>query len=395
MAIISFLYGLSLPVVSAFALTAWINLPVAIGGGAFALMFASGKISKFKNFDFVLLLTFVFPIFISSLVNISSASEPKFASHLVSYSAVFCMFYLVPRELLRQHATSLFFGITSGLIVSLLYEYFEFVVANALDRHMLEIIPRVSVQDYDATFAVKLTRARSFAEESGHYALYLGIICPIAIYLAPPGISATYKWLMILMACVGLVLTFSTAGIVFSLSVLAVLTATTKALRVKHALKVLTFVFLSAATYEYFDLALGIHLEDLVLNKVDDYNGRLPRFDESASYFLQARPEQIFFGLGPGYYDRLELPSVVSLCALTLFQTGVFGLICYLAMFIAAFKRINIFRDLDRLLLRFSILFAFLMYLGSSNYWFPWIWLLFAIIAVGPARRCSRQSNWT
>jgi len=394
MSIISFLYGFSLPIVSAFALTAWINWPIAIGGSIFALMFVSGKISKFKNFDFVLLLTFIFPIIISSFINISSAFEPKFASHLASYSTVFCMFYLAPRELLKRKATSLFFGITSGLIISLLYEYFEFVVANALDRHMLEIIPRVSVQEYDASFAVKITRARSFAEESGHYALYLGIICPIAIYLAPPGISTKYKWVMVLMTCVGLVLTFSTAGIAFSLAVIALLTTMSKALRVKHVWKVLIFGFLATATYAFFDLTLGIHLEDLVLIKVDDYSGRLPRFDESMSYFLQARAEQIFFGLGPGYYDRLELPSVISLCALTLFQTGVFGLICYLAMFIAAFKRINLFRDLDRILLRFAILFAFLMYLGSSNYWFPWIWLLFAIIAVGPMRRCSRHSNW-
>lgn len=393
MSIISFLYGFSLPIVSAFAFTAWVNWPVAIGGSAFILMLTFGKLSRFKNFDYLLMLTFVFPIIISSFVNISSATEPKFASHLASYSLVFCMFYLVPKEFLKKNATHLFVGIAGGLIVSLLYEYFEFVVANALDRQLLEIIPRASVQEYDATFAVKITRARSFAEESGHYALYLGVVCPIAIHLAPPGFSATYKWLLVLMACVGLVLTFSTAGIVFSLASMALLIAASKTLRVKHTWKFLIFGLLSAATYAYFNLALGIYLEDLVLNKVADYNGRLPRFDESASYFVQARAEQIFFGLGPGYYDRLALPSVVSLCALTLFQTGVFGLICYLAMFIAAFQRINLFGELDRMLLRFSILFAFLMYLGSSNYWFPWIWLLFAAIAVGPARQYARQSH--
>ena len=393
MSIISFLYGFSLPIVSAFALTAWINWPVAIGGSVFVLMFAFGKIGAFKIFDAVLLLTFVFPIIISSVINISSSFEPKFANHLLSYIAVFCMFYLVPKELLKRNATSLFFGITSGLIISLLYEYIEFVVANTLDRHILEMIPRVSVQDYDATFAVKITRARSFTEESGHYALFLGIVCPIAIYLAPSGISAKYKWVIVLMTCVGLALTFSTAGIIFSLAVIVLLTATSKVLCVKHLWKVLIFGFVATATYEYFDLAFGIQLEDLLLNKIDDYNGRLPRFDESMSHFSQARVEQIFFGLGPGYYDRLEIPAVVSLCALALFQTGVFGLICYLAMFITAFKRINLFRDLDRLLLRFAILFAFLMYLGSSNYWFPWIWLLFATIAVGPVRRCARHSN--
>lgn len=380
---LAFLYGFILPFTSVFALSGWLNLPVLISLLlVFALMFKG--VHRLKPFDIVVFVSFVFPIFISSIINFHNALEEKFISHLLSYFFIFFTFYLVSREMLLRHPAALLKGVMGGLVFSIIFAFVEFAITLTLGYELLSYIPRFTVNEYNATFSSVL-RVRSLTEESGHYALYLGIITPIVLIFMVERFSSIFIIILIAAAFLAMIVTFSTSGIMFFIisAIFSFLAARYSIFKKSFLVGGLVLFFVSV----YFGVltVFNIDLTNLLFDKIHDMNGRLGPFDESWRYFINSGILQILFGLGPGYYAYFGLEPVISLAALTLFQNGLIGFLLYIALFFFGFKRVAVFSKDKKPFLVFSLLFTFLVYGGVSNYWYPWFWLLLGVLSVGPS----------
>ncbi|CAH0354104.1 hypothetical protein [Aquabacterium sp. CECT 9606] len=390
MNLLAYAYGFALPFTSVLAVSGWLNLPSMIGMLVFLVLLFKGM-HRFSIFDLTVFLTFVVPALLSAVVNAHFLLEEKFITHSITYFFVFFVFYLIPKELLLNDARPVFKGLVAGLVFSMLFTYVEFSIGMVYGYEPLSFIPRFSTADYDATYGGIVLRARSLAEESGHYALYLGTMTPLALAFMHGKWSNLYPKILVGMACLAMLFTFSTSGIIFS--IVSALTASffMKGQFDKALVRLFWIVMLCVLVYALFLLVFDIDLTTLVTNKTEDFNGRLPQFEASLAYFKQSDLPQIVFGLGPGYFTYRGLPSVISLAALALFQNGLFGLLCYTVMCLSGFWRIAVFDHEHKPFLIFSLLFAILVYGGISNYWYPWLWFLFGILSAGPAIFRSRS----
>jgi hypothetical protein len=379
---LAFLYGFLLPFTSVFALSAWVNLPSLIS--LLALIFLMFKrVYRLRYFDAVVFVFFVLPVFFSALVNLKYAFEDKFLSHFLSYFLVFIAFYIIPRELLIRHAPVLLKGLVIGLFFSVLFAFAELIIGLTLGYDVLSSVPRFAVNEYDATFSLIL-RVRSFVEESGHYALYLGIITPLALIFMIKSYRKIYLLTLAFLVCVAMILTFSTSGIVSCVASAAiVLIMSQSSIKIKF-IRIISLVLLILFIYFSLFVLFNLDLTDLIVDKIDDANGRLAPFQDSLFYFQNTGILQLFFGLGPGYYAYRGLDPVISLTALTIFQNGLIGIVFYVILFVAALKRIKKFNKDDKSFLMFPLIFSFLVYGGISNYWYPWFWFLLSILSVGP-----------
>jgi hypothetical protein len=390
---LAYLYGFSLPFTSVLAVNPWLPLPAVVGMFGLIMILVNG-FRGFCRFDFVVFFGFVFPVIISSILNYSHIGSRTFLSHLFSYIFVFFIYYLVPREFLRHRWAPLLSGVSSGFLLSISFEYFEFIFANFIGPYWLSYIPRIDVNFYAPTFAGSIIRARSFVEESGHFALYLGVISPI-IFIYKDFIFG--KWnrrLFFLSVCVALILTFSTSGIGFSIIAAIFSVITLKSSMSKKFLKFITLVIFVLSVYVAIRTFFGVDLSRLVTEKLTTMNGRLQPFVNSLEYFIRSDALHIIFGLGPGYYEYRGLPPTISLPAMITFSSGIFGLFCYFMMFLIAVARVRLFDVRYRPFLMFALVFSFLVYGGISNYWYPWLWFLFSFLSIGP-RIAGRHRNYS
>jgi hypothetical protein len=380
---LAFLYGFVLPFTSVFALSGWINLPSLICLLVLVVLMIKG-IHRLRPFDLVVFATFVIPAVLSAVANLQYALEEKFLSHLLSYIFVFLAFFFVPRELLQIDGAALLKGAVAGLVFSIIFAFSEFTIGFNFGYEVLSSIPRFAGNKYDATFA-DLLRVRSLVEESGHYALYLGIITPIALIFMSDRLPKVFSRTLIAAVFITTILTFSTSGIVFMMTSAVVASLVTRASIPRKFIRMTGLAVFVLLVYFAVLILFNIDLTDIITDKIGDMNGRLGPFDQSWAYFQNAGTLQIFFGLGPGYYAYRGLEPVISLAALTIFQNGLIGFILYIVLFMAGLKRIGTFDKNQKPLLLFSLLFAFLVYGGISNYWYPWIWLLLGVLSVGPS----------
>ena len=379
---LAFLYGFVLPFTSVFALSGWVNLPSLICLLVLVVLMFKG-IHRLKRFDVIVFATFVVPAIFSATANLQYALDEKFLSHLLSYLFVFLAFYFIPRELLQRHAAALLKGVVAGLVFSIIFAFAELTIGLTLRYEALSSIPRFAVNEYDATSS-GILRVRSLVEESGHYALYLGIIAPIALLFMADRLPMVFSRSLIVAVCFTMILTFSTSGIVFLIISAVVASLVTRAPIAKKFTRMAGLAVSVLLVYFAVLILFNIDLTDIVTDKIYDLNGRLGRFDESLAYFQNAGILQLFFGLGPGYYAYRGLESVISLAALTLFQNGLIGFTLYIVLFMAGLKQIAAFNKNQKPFLVFSLLFAFLVYGGISNYWYPWFWFLLSVLSVGP-----------
>lgn len=384
---LAFAYGFFLPFTSVLAISGWLNIP-AIVGILVLLQVLLSRRQPLTSGDWLTFLCFVGPAVVSSLLNVAHLGEEKFLNHLATYFFVFLVFYLAPRALLMQADGALWKGVLSGVCFALAFEALEFTLGVTGHAALLEIIPRSAVSGYDATYGGFVLRARSLAEESGHFALYLGGIGALALaYMRRSNVSRSYQHGLAAAIGAGILLTFSTSGLVFALLCIVIIVFV-YAEPMSKKLRLLAIV-LSTCLLVYVSAAgmFGLDLLTVVTNKLDDLNGRAPRFLESLEYFQRASLLEVAFGLGPGYYNYRGLSSVVTLYGLTTFQTGVIGLLTLLFLLFYYLRSSSRLDPSIQPFYQFSLLFMICVYGGMSNYWYPWLWFLFAAINAERARR--------
>jgi len=372
------LYGLVLPVTSAFAFTQIINLPLIVSLVLLSWMIFRQSFRLPRAAMYVVAL-FVVPILISAVVNIEFTGDEKFVNHLASYFAVVILFYLVPSAFMHyQGGVELFIRwINVGLAISCLFLIFEFIAINFISSDVLDLIPRPAVQGYEPIVLDLLIRPRSFVEESGHFAMYIGILGPTCLLLKKRGLRIALGMLY----AFAMMLTFSTSGYI-ALALIIGIALLLRTRLVLPSIIVLTLFCLLAIPTEWLD-SISAVMSSTFIEKFSSgsFEERYAFLYESLRLWERSGVTTLLFGLGPGYYSYWHVNAVISLYALILFQSGIIGAILFavlLGMYVL--KCLRRIPQLEAVVFVMALSSMFVFYAGVSNYWYPWVWGLFALI---------------
>ncbi|PTP60923.1 hypothetical protein CWO01_14835 [Vibrio splendidus] len=262
----------------------------------------------------------------------------------------------------------------------------EFFTVNVL-KLPFDYFPRPDVLTYEPLTIGGLIRARGFAEESGHFAMYI-ISMYFCIYSYVKTSFSKNKLLIInTLVITALLVTFSVSGIVFSfVSILIVIFIC----NIKHPMRMFSYaiVFLFGVAlldfliYSYSGYSFFINV---VLNKLTasaSLTDRSFRLMSSIDFFMDnAYFSKVMFGFGAAFYDTYDLPTLVTLYPLLLVQFGIFGFLSFLVLIIYPFLIYLLKMDeLDKPLIC-GYFYCVLFYMAISNYWFPWFWCILAYLS--------------
>lgn len=413
------LYFITLSWTSAFSLTWTISFPVVFSClfGILVLVNRSlGRIRIKLYCSELFLLAFLSSIWLSYLLNFSRFNSSKPTNHLIAYTFTCTILYfsvrfylshlslLIPdffTKVLKAISISVFFSAAFGLI--------EFFGKNFFNLPIDNYIPRSFVEEYQPTFLGKFIRLRSFVEESGHYALFIELFFPLMYYYffyntTGKQESRIIAYVFICVTAVAFILTFSSAGITIAAIVLIVISITNWPNKISSK-KIITLLlicaigisitfFLNNYIVEEANINISEALNILTLDKATNSGSQEDRADRITVAFDEIRKSNIIniiFGNGPAAYDTLKIESIIGLYIVLLLEIGFNGLFLFFIFIGFIFLKIwNLPDKKLRGVFIISISSALLHYLFIGNYFYPWFWLVCAILYVTP----YNQSNY-
>lgn len=331
-------------------------------------------------FFFWLLLTFSFVVM---------SNGEKCRNHWFLWTFPFFSYYFVLKNELYNLFTleeikhKVLKLITCVTVFSCAFCIFEFCCSNfwGID---LSFIPRGAVEDYtpfDGFF-----RARSFAEESGHFSFFVEIFGPLSIYWILQNARSLIKLPLVLVILLGILATMSGVGLLLMLVYLFLFTIF-YVFRKESSLSA-KFGVLSAIL-SIICLALIIYPEvfstvwNLIALKMDSDNashadraGRFAAIDKLSGIAY-------LIGYGPAAFSTLNVDSFISLYLGILMNTGLFGLFLFGLFCLSKYKRVINIADKElSFALKWAFLFACLHLAFIDIIYVPWFWVLLSLIDV-------------
>lgn len=367
-----------------------IVLMVSLLGAAISL-FMLGRKNLFKvdKIDCLMILYLFFATF-STVINFHN-NNPHTFNHILSKYFVFFLFYFFVKNTFLFLSNSVkakndvYRWLLAGTVLSLIFCITEFIIKNNFGVEFDLFLPRLNPIVYDPTLGgdSNIVRARGFAEESGHYALFIELIVPIlGAYLWQNKKFKSFSALLIL-SLTAITLTFST------ISQLALFPAIITAIYIHNKLDIdskfiITFGLLISLTLLSL-LVIPGSFESLVYKITENgFNGRLDNIEPIFALIEKSDYWQLIFGFGSGSFYNIENleGGIFSLPFLIFVEMGFVGL-CLLLIFITlCIHKIRCISDLNvRYAFALSFSFALWHYCAIGNYYYPWIWFLIAIIS--------------
>jgi len=399
-------YAFSCSFTSAFAFSDIITLPnVFLGLSALLLLIklaVSGlRIKRFSEDIYVVL--FLCIAFLSFCLNNIAGFNAKSLNHLIAYSFSVIVLFFVFRFLLLNSLSSdgdkfvFLKWLYRGVYFACFFGVLEFVIKNFFGIQLDEIVPRSLAGEYNPTVLGEYIRIRSFVQESGHFALFLEILGPLAFYYkfySKCENGFVSKALFIVVFSLAFILTLSTTAFANVVIVLLILCINQiynivkkKAVSKRFIFTAIVFfVFITGITYYllFVNDFLGSILDEVLVGKLsssgsaDDRNNRI---QEVFKIFLTGNWINFLFGYGPGAYDRLKIESIISLYVNLFLELGLLGLTTFILLIKSIFSRVLLNKNRYlRTALVISLITASIHYMAISNYWYPWIWMLFAVV---------------
>ncbi|WP_232696494.1 O-antigen ligase family protein [Brevibacillus daliensis] len=309
--------------------------------------------------------------------------------HLLSYLIVIPAFYFAIYFGLHASKISMdlvFKYIAYGVMWTATFAIIEFVSKNYL--HMGDVVDELTLRAaYEPIYNISghsFIRARSVAEESGHYAMYLVMFSPFALYYFYQAKSRFKTFICFFVMSLALATTFS-ASAFLSVSISLVATTVLYLFQTKKnkVLKIILTALIGIMCITlFFFISDSLHSFDAVFSKLTfedtrSAQDRLRRWLFAFDLFQQ-KP---FIGGGPGISAILTDSGIVNLYLELLTQFGGLGFIVWIGLLFVFLKLIMRIKGAMRYVYFFSMSAALIHYAAISNYWFPWLWNLFALIS--------------
>lgn len=329
---------------------------------------------------FWLLLTFSF---------IVMSDGEKCRNHWLLWTYPFFTYYYVFKNELNRLFTldeikyKVLRVIAYATIFACAFSAFEFCCSNFLDID-LNFIPRGTVEDYapfDGFF-----RARSFAEESGHFSFFVEIFGPLTIYWILNHLKPSLKFVTIGTIVLGLLATMSAVGLLLMFVYIGMLTNLYLVkLNSKVSAKILFLTSLIAVlvviTLVYPEVFST--LWDLIVMKLDPDN--VSHADRASRFSAIEKMSGIAYliGYGPAAFSTLNVDSFISLYLGVFMNTGIIGLCLFMCFILSIYHKMKSIIDINlRFALKVSFLFACTHLAFIDIIYVPWFWVMISIVEV-------------
>ena len=348
-------------------------------------LLVSGKISihGLLTIDWFLFVFFLFYLF-SIVINPNSSS----INYLTAYTFVFIILLLCGSVTLSNidfnkiHLANLL-GVllVSGFVV------IDFITFNYLSFDIQEVIPRERRFATATYLGGSFRRSYGFTSEPGTLAMYFNTLGLIAIYKmwAVFKFARSIKFIFTTVFLFAGISTFSAGGFT-SLALSSLLFLILGAFQSKGYLKLnfgiqavlvtipVVFILCSlvirswSSVSQIFDPVFA----KMTFQDADLGSGRLDRWQEAIPVIF----DNLFFGLGPGYYSSVDQASVVNWYLFLIMEAGIFCLIFMLLYLVANYFKIY-FSKIDARGVYLVAFGAGLIQLAAmSTFFYPWVWLV-------------------
>lgn len=389
------LFLIFLGFVSAFSFSDILPIPMVI---SFAMLLylalkimKNGKIKKIPYKIMLPLGMFLIVMLISFFIQIQSIGYSQTGlNHLLSYFTTILAYFIVPilyMKHFRVPTSFLFKYITIGVLGVSIFIIAEFTLKNFFNIPFDEFIYRPIENSYIATYSLggeRYIRARGVAQESGHAAMYLSMFLPFVYYYYKNILHKKLELVLSIMLVVtALVLTFSATALAeialagFVLFIIFIVKKLKKGFKKLEVLAIwassiimvpMVYYILTSSNFETIRMKLSMNTAS--------GESRLVRWKDALELFGSSP----VIGGGPGITSILYGTGSTSFYLELLTQVGIIGFIFMLIALFAIFKSVLSFKGTIKLVYMFSFLITVVHLLVISNYWYPWMWILFAII---------------
>jgi O-antigen ligase len=388
---------------SAFALTPVTPIPLLVAMALLMLLlFFVGTSARRLYLPFfvedVFIYLFLVSVGISAIIN--GVNDPKNFNHFISYVAVVVLYLFVIRSALHVSGLSrstIFFTIFLGVFGASFYGLVEFVSKNFFDFGIDIYMHHSLVKEYQPTYLGYFIRVRSFVEESGHFALYLNTFLPLIVYWVFKAGRFLFG-LTLLSICIGAyVVTFSAAA-VFSVVISCLLVSTFVLFnrpKSKRRLATASGIFVVPLTVSCVALTQWTLVEPIVQKVLLIGGGaqdRLTRWQQAFQWWVDSP----LWGIGPGGASIIEGTGVVGWYLQVLSETGLIAFLVMVIFVLLVLRRILAINDGVKYAYLISFLACLIHYAVISNYWYPWLWCLIALIQLDyyHCKRGRSETKW-
>lgn len=402
--------------ISAFALNKWASIPLIL---AF-LIFVNVSLLSLKNnlilinnkLILICLYCFFFTTIISFWIQVNIYGlEVKGVTHTISYFLVIILYYLSIETSLRAYKISLekvFKYVSLGVIIVSIFTIIEFISKNFLMFDFDKLVLRPQVEEFNAIYNTGFRtffRSRGTTEESGVLAMYLLMFLPFVIYYHRfVKLNKRKLILSVLIIVFAVLTTFSAAGFFELLVAFSIILLLTLIRKIRYGftkvqiLMICFFAFITTLIFSYF-IYKGVNFNFLqgILNKVTFSNesysagSRLERWNYAFS-LIQSSP---IFGHGPGIAALQNGTGSTSFYLEVLIETGIIGFALILGVFLITLRFIFKIRGNVKYVYLFSFIIMSIHSVVISQYLFPWIWTLLAIISYHHNLSKEEKENFT
>ncbi len=365
-------------------------LMVSLLGAGFSLITLGSKnLFKIDKIDCLMILYLFFATF-STIINFQN-NNPHTFNHILSKYFVFFLFYFFVKNTFLFLSKSVkakedvYSWLYVGTVLSLVFCVTEFIFKNYFSFEFDAFFTRVNPIIYNPTLGgdSNIVRARGFAEESGHYALFIELIVPIlGAHLWQNKSFKSFGALLIL-SLTAITLTFSTISqlALFPAIITAVLIHNKLLIDSKFIITMSLLILLTLLSL----LVIPGSFESLVYKITENgFNGRLDNIEPIFVLIEKSDYWQLIFGFGSASFYNIEnLESgIFSLPFLIFVEMGFVGLFLLFIFITLCIQKIRCISDLNvRYAFALSFSFALWHYWAIGNYYYPWIWFLIAMIS--------------
>lgn len=411
MKLLLILYIIFLSFTNAFAISGTLTIDIIILFLMFILYLFNVFLGKYKIYLcmadkilFIFLLEIIFSYFINTFI---LGFNTKIFHHLLSYVVTILLMYFILKQIMLNI-------VGRNFSINRILKYVLYAVLIAALFGILDVFMKVffhfDVNQYIyrpavSTMNIKVYnfyRERSFVVEPGHFALFLEILGPLAVYYIINELKNFFiKLILVFIIMFSFLLTFSTGGIlIFLISSLFVIIyyVLQKGIRFKknYILFIMVFFFLLVLFILYGVTYIDFLIKyfEMKITNSGSASNRLEKIEYAIFLFNHGDVFRELFGYGPGGYLVLYSHiSIICLYLLLLIETGIVGLVLFVLFQILIL--VNIFKIKTKL--KYYLLVAYISssihYMLISNYWYPWYWFLIAFICLLNIRKYNEKKE--
>lgn len=393
------LYLYTLPFTYAFSAREGFLTPT-VAVAAFSLLFCVFNVvfrgvqfpSKFPFFLLTLFcLDLVFSIIDQNITNV------KTLNHFGAYSGSVLLFGLVPTLLVssadgKRTTRIICFDLVIIARICCVAAILQFWMNNFTRYTFEDFIPYPQGIDAQSMFLGRFFRSRGFSAEPGHFSLLLEMLVPFVV-LNQREIWLRQRWRLLIdvaliflgFCCIG----SPTGFIILPMSYVFAQAISGGGPRASTVWLILLSCGAIVAIYEFMirDLVGGASLTqvawEMISGKLDSSSAdvRADRFALGWILLSEASSAQLLIGYGPASYFNLNLgdQSIIQLFQLLLIEGGIVGTTLFLGAFVSLAR--SAYRTIggSRLFYFWSMCALAIHYTFISNYYYPYIWLMFAL----------------